>query len=670
MVYSTSEKTRLELANDVVTGLAILTWTWILYYAFTQGIQRILFTVTFLGSIMLVYLGNELIEAYEGENRLELAALAVSAVVTAGTTAYMIAFYETLLRVRVGTALPREYAIAVAFFLVILYLSYRAYGLTFLGVIVGVILYGLYGNYAPGILRHAGFSVNRMMSIMILDFQGVYGSISRIIATWVALFLLYAGLMRGFGAFDLIMRIGLRSANFVRSGVALSAVTSSIIIGSITGSQAANTAITGSFTIPLMKETGMKSETAGGIESVASTGGQIMPPIMGAAAFVMASLLGITYLEVLVAGIIPAMIFYGSVTFAVHYKGLGQLRGKASQIDVESQFDERMSQREFIVQCLRFGIPFALLIYILGVLQYTVLTAALYTIVAMFVTGFGFPLLTTAMNGGSLGAEFVSLLGDAANGFREGAMILAPIAIIIAAINGIVDVFTASGIPGILSLALLDLSGGVMLTAVVLAMVISIILGMGMPTVAAYVIVAALIAPALVQQFFVPDLAAHFFVLYAAILSGLTPPIAIAVVVATGIADSNFWRTAHEALKISAPIYVLPFAFIYNPELVVGGFGLETFLSGVVALLGALGIAHGLNYYGTFFHESPLVKYPVKAVFFVLGVLAMVYPGETVRLACVAVILVMMTIQLQQSIRDWFNRDSATDSDSISTAKD
>lgn len=668
MLYSTSDKSGLDIANDVVTGLAILTWIWILYFALTQGIQRILFTITFIGSVTLVYLGNELIEAYEDDSILELITLSLSAVITIGTTAYLIAFYNTLLRVRVGTALPREYAIAIAFFLVILYLSYRAYGLTFLAVIVGVLLYGLYGNHAPGILRHAGFSVERMMSIMILDFQGVYGSISRIIATWVALFLLYAGLMRGFGAFDLIMRIGLKAASYVKSGVALSAVTSSIIIGSITGSQAANTAITGSFTIPLMKETGMESGTAGGIESVASTGGQIMPPIMGAAAFVMASLLGITYLDVIVAGIVPALIFYGSVTFAVHYKGVGQLGGQGVEIDVESQFDEKMTQREFIIQCFRFGIPFALLIYILGVLQYTVLTAALYTIVAMFVTGFTFPLIQSWLADESLWSEFVSLLGDAANGFREGAMILAPIAIIIAAINGVVDVFEASGIPGVLSLALLDLSGGVMINAVILAFVISIVLGMGMPTVAAYVIVAALIAPALVQQFFVPDLAAHFFVLYAAILSGLTPPIAIAVVVATGIAESNFWKTAHEALKISAPIYVLPFAFIYNPEIVTGGFGLGTLFSGLVALAGALGIAHGLNYYGKYFHESPFVKFPIKAVFFVLGVLAMVYPGMTVRLGCVAAIAVMMAIQFQGSIRQRFAQRSATDS--ISTVED
>ncbi len=652
MVYSISTRSRLELANDVVTALAILTWVWILFYAFTQRMDRILFTVIFLGSIIVVYLGNELIESYEEGERLEMVGLSVSALVTVVTTIYMTVNYEVLLSVRVGTALPHEYALAATFIVVILYLSYRSYGLTFLAVIIAAILYGVYGNYAPGILRHGGFSLNRTANIMVLDFQGVYGSISRIIATWVALFLLYAGLMRGFGAFDLIMRLALRAAEVVRSGVALSAVTASIIIGSITGSQAANTAITGSFTIPLMKESGIDGEVAGGIESVASTGGQIMPPVMGAAAFVMASLLGITYLEVLIAGLIPAAIFYGSVFIAVHYTGIEQLRGQTLDVSVTEHFDERMTRGELVIQLVRFGGPFMVLIVMLGVLQWTVLTSALYTVVAMLITGFGFPIVQTAYEGGDLRAEVDDLLGETAFGFREGAIILAPIAIIIAAINGVVDILEASGIPGVLSLALLDLSQGVMLLAVILAFVISIVLGLGMPTVAAYVIVAALIAPALVQQFFVPNLAAHYFVLYAAVLSGLTPPIAIAVVVATGIAGSNFWRTCFEALKISMPIYVLPFAFIYNPELVVGGWTTETLVSGAIALVGAFGISHGLNYHGRFFHPSPFVVFPVKAAFVVLGILAMVFPVTGVRLVCIAVIAGLMLLQLQRPIRE------------------
>ncbi len=647
MVYSTSGKDRLDLAQDVVTGLAILTWVWVLFYAYTQRLDRILFTVIFLGSVMVVYLGGEMIEAYEEENRLELAGLGISTVITIGTTIYMTVFYDVLLRVRVGTALQHEYAIASAFVLVILYLSYRAYGLTFLAVIVAGILYGVYGNYAPGIIRHGGFSFNRAANIFVLDFQGVYGSISRIIATWVALFLLYAGLMRGYGAFDLIKRLALRTAMVVRSGIALSAVTASIIIGSITGSQAANTAITGSFTIPLMSDSGIDNEVAGAIESVASTGGQIMPPIMGAAAFVMASLLGITYIDVLIAGIIPAMIFYGSVVIAVHYTGIEQLRGKEIDIDMSEHFDETMSRPELAIQLVRFGVPFAVLIVMLGILQWTVLTSALYTVVAMLLTGFGIPLAQTAYNDGDIRAEFSELLDQTAFGFREGAIILAPIAIVIAAINGIVDIFEATGVPGVLSLALLDLSGGSMVLAVILAFIISIVLGLGMPTVAAYVIVAALIAPALIQEFFVPHLAAHYFVLYAAILSGLTPPIAIAVVVATGIAKSNFWYTCFEAIKISAPIYILPFAFIYNPELVVGGWGTMTFLSGGLALLGAFGVSHGLNYHGTFFHRNPVVTYASKTVFFTLGFLAMVYPGTIVRAGCVAGILALMAVQLR-----------------------
>lgn len=659
MVYTVAGKDRLDIAQDLVTAAAIITWAWILFYAFTQRMDRILFTVIFLGSVMVVYLGSELIDAYEDNNRLDLIGLSLSMVITIVTTIYMTVMYDILLRVRVGTALTHEYAIASAFVLVILYLSYRAYGLTFLLVIVGAILYGVFGNYAPGIIRHGGFSFNRAANIFVLDFQGVYGSISRIIATWVALFLLYAGLMRGFGAFDLIKRFALRAANVVRSGVALSAVTASIIIGSITGSQAANTAITGSFTIPLMQESGIDGAVAGGIESTASTGGQIMPPIMGAAAFVMASLLGITYVDVLIAGIIPAIIFYGSVIIAVHYSGIDQLQGQVVDIDVSEHFDEKLSRQELLIQGVRFGGPFMVLVWMLGVLQWTVLTSALYTVVAMLITGFGFPLVRTAYSGGDLRAELDELLEATAFGFREGAIILAPIAIVIAAINGIVDIFEATGVPGVLSLALLDLSGGVMVLAVILAFVISIVLGLGMPTVAAYVIVAALIAPALTQEFFVPDLAAHYFVLYAAILSGLTPPIAIAVVVATGIAQSNFWRTCFEALKISAPIYVLPFAFIYNPELVVGGWGAETFFSGALALLGAFGISHGLNYYGKFFHTSPVVKYPVKGVYFVLGFLAMVHPSTTLRIACVVAIMVLIVIQFRGIILDRVRGDTA-----------
>jgi len=661
MVYTTAGKDRLDLAQDVVTGGAIVLWLFILYYAFTQQIDRILFTTIFLGGVMSIYLGSELIDSYEEGDRMDVLGLSLSLLVTVVTTVYMIIFFETLLRVRVGTALTHEYAIASAFVVVILYLSYRAYGLTFFLVIVAAILYGVYGNYAPGIIRHGGFSFNRAANIFVLDFQGVYGSISRIIATWVALFLLYAGLMRGFGAFDLIKRIALRAANVVRSGIALSAVTASIIIGSITGSQAANTAITGSFTIPLMKDSGIDGEVAGGIESVASTGGQIMPPIMGAAAFVMASLLGITYVDVLVAGIIPAIVFYGSVFIAVHYKGMDQLKDVTIQVDETEHFEERMSRRELSIQLVRFGGPFLILVWILGVLQWTVLTAALYTVVAMLITGFGFPLARTAYAGGDLRATLDELLDAAAFGFREGAVILAPIAIIIAAINGVVDIFEATGIPGVLSLALLDLSGGVMVLAVILAFVISIVLGLGMPTVAAYVIVAALIAPALINEFLIPDLAAHYFVLYAAVLSGLTPPIAIAVVVATGIANSNFWRTCWEAIKISMPIYVLPFAFIYNPELVVGGWGTETLLSGTIALFGAFGISHGLNYHGKFFHESRVVQLPIRGVFFLLGFLAMVYPDTVVRVGCLVVIVFLVVAQHLGLLRERFVGQPTTD---------
>ena len=215
---------------------------------------------------------------------------------------------------------------AALFTLVVLYLTYRAFGAAFVGVVVVSIGYAYFGASIPGLMGHSGIGGRQIVNVLALEFDGFFGSITQIVAAWVALFLLYAGLMRGYGAFDLIMRLSFKTAKYLRSGVAQSAVVSSLIVGSINGAQTANAAMTGSFTVPLMKNSGMEGESAGGIEAVASSGGQIMPPVMGAAAFVMASLLtGVGYVDVLIAGIVPALVFYVSVAIGVHYMAVGQL---------------------------------------------------------------------------------------------------------------------------------------------------------------------------------------------------------------------------------------------------------------------------------------------------------------------------------------------------------
>lgn len=639
-----------DLLDGFVTILIVFAWAVILFYAVTQMMPRAQFGVQFLGVMTLTYILHEAVQALRDRNWLDITLLAILTILTITITIYVNWHFETLLYTRLGYALGHEYLLGGLFALGIVYLTYRSYGTVFASVIVAAILYTHLGNHFPGLLHHSGFSAERIINTLVWEFDGLYGSINQIVATWVALFLLYAGLMRGYGAFDLILRVAFRLGSFVKSGVAQSAVTASLIIGSITGSQTANTAITGSFTIPLMKESGLRSETAGGIEAVASSGGQIMPPVMGAAAFVMASILGVSYVTVLIAGLIPAAIFYLSVAVGVHYTAVKQLDENV-EFNVADAVEEEKTRRQLAIEAVRFLLPFFALIYILGIAQWTVMSAALYTCLLMFITGIGFPLgITLLTNPRNLPSTAVSVTEQTISGFRYGALTLAPIAIIIAAINGVVDLLMVSGVPGKLSLALLGISGGVMAFAVILAMIVCIILGLGMPTVAAYIIVAFLIAPALVGEFAVPKIAAHYFVFYAAILSGLTPPIAIAVVVATGIAESNFWGTAIEALKISASLFVLPFAFVYNPEIITGGLSLFTLFSGVIAFGGALSIIHGLNYYrqpmATWFTNTGM-----RLVFFVMGIAAMVVANELIRIAALFIAIGLFIVQRQYITR-------------------
>lgn len=478
--------------------------------------------------------------------------------------------------------------------------------------------------------------MTRLLRILVISMDGFFGFLTQLTAAWIALFLLYAGMLKAYGAFDLILRGAVRSAKYIDSGVAQTAVLASAVIGSVNGSQTANAGMTGSFTIPMMKKSGVKPSTAGGIESVASTSGQVLPPVMGAGAFVMATLIpGVTYLDVIVAGLIPAAILMITIVVAVHYAAAPQIQDP----EMDDIFDREYTQSEIGLEAIKFGIPLLVLVYLLGVVQFTVMTSAFWTVVTMATLGMVVPTAKQAFDTSSFRLSFwtfVDTLKQTINGFREGVIVLAPVAIILAAINGVVDILSATGVPTAISLTLLSLSGGVLILAAIMAMIICILLGLGMPTTAAYTIVALLIAPTLINQFFLPEFAGHYFVFYAAILAGLTPPIATCVAVATGIAGSNFWRTCYEAVKISAPLFILPFSFIYHPEIVnhQGEIGTGLLLTSLLALFGGLIIIHGLNYR---FDLARGAAVGLRVGFFTLGVLIMVHPDLIVQLGTLAV---------------------------------
>ncbi|WP_128905273.1 TRAP transporter permease [Halorubrum amylolyticum] len=616
-------------------------WLIVMWYAYTQQMPRGRYAVAFLGCILGLYVLSELDDPLIERNWVEVGLLVASGLITVATSAYLFLNYQSVAIDTVGRATDPQIGMAFLFTLAMIYLTWRSFGMTFLIVVLAGIGYGLAGPAMPGALSHGGLSPSRILRILVVSVDGFYGFLTRLVAAWIALFLLYAGLLKAYGAFDLILRLAVRSAKYVDSGIAQTAVIASAVIGSVNGSQTANAGMTGSFTIPLMKKNGIRPETAGGIEAVASTSGQVLPPVMGAGAFIMASLItGITYVDVIIAGLIPAAVLVVSIVMAVHYVAAPQI----DDPEMSGVFQDAMTRQEMILESVKYGIPLAVLIYVLGVLQYTVMTAALYTAVSMIFFGITIPLVQATLDGESRKEAFVGTLEQSVDGFREGVIVVAPVTIILAAINGVVDILMATGVPTAISLTLLDLSGGVPIIAFVLAMIICILLGLGMPTTAAYTVVALLVAPTLISQFAVPEFAAHFFVFYAAILAGLTPPIATCVAVTCGISGGGFWGSCKEALRISTPLFVLPFAFVYHPELVSGTFNYASLSAGVLALFGSIAIIHGINYQFVFGRGQ---TYGLRVAFFVAGVLAMVHPMQIVQvgsLAAVGALYVLQTV--------------------------
>ena len=632
---STESESGLLRGLDVtVTAAALLFWAGVLYWAQTQAISQVRFATAFVGGILTVYALNETRLAIADGDWIDGAVLIPASLALMTASAFFAVNFQDVYLQRQGYALEHEYMLARLVVLSLMYLTWREFGNVFLGLVFAVFGYAMYGNLVPGVLGHAGMNQATLLQATVTDLYGFYGSLTQITASWIAPFLLYAGLLFAYGAFDLILRVAIVAAKYIESGIAQTAVLSSAVIGSINGSYTANAAMTGSFTIPTMQEAGMKGHRAAGIEAVASTSGQVLPPVMGASAFVMASYLGVPYLDIVVAGLVPAAILVVSISIAVHYLAISD--SSSQDMEFSEFFDERLSTEKKVFEAIRFGVPFGILIYLLGIAQYTVMTSALYTVVAMMITGTFMPPLQRLVDssGTSPVGELVTQVKNTVHGIRRGAIILAPIAIILVVISGVVNLFSTTGIPAKIALLLINISGGVLLFAVLLGMGVAILMGVGMPTVAAYVIVAILIVPTFVSDFNVPAITAHYTMFYAAILAGITPPVATAAVIAAGIAEANFWRTCGAAIRIAAPLFVLPVAFVYNPGLISMEVGAYTLYVGLLVLLGAVAIIYGLNYP---FKMRPGRKVGARALLATLGVLIMVYPNNVAKIAGIAV---------------------------------
>lgn len=471
-----------------------------------------------------------------------------------------------------GPPTELDFIFGCAAILLVLEATRRIVGLPITLVAIAFLLYAKFGNLIPGMMGHPGFSLRRIVGHMYLTTEGLFGMPLGVAASFVFLFILFGAFLHSTGLGKFFIDLALGAAGRFVGGPAKVAVLASGFFGTISGSSVANTVSTGTFTIPLMKSVGYRGAFAGAVEAASSTGGQIMPPIMGAAAFIMAQFLGVGYVEIAKAALIPALLYYLAVGFMVHME--------AKRLGLKGIPKERLPKPWLV---LRQGgyllIPIVVLVYLL-MQGYTPLKSAYYCIVTTVVISFVANNWKAWVGAGPGGVTVRSSLAqcnrlavkDILMAMENGGRLALGVSAACACTGFVIGVVTLTGVGLKLANAILALSAGNFALTLVLTMFSSIVLGMGLPTTAKYIVLATIAAPA-IQSFGVPMLAAHLFIMYFGILADLTPPVALAAYAAAGIARAEPNATGFMAVKLAFAGFLIPYIFCYNPGLLMIGAG-------------------------------------------------------------------------------------------------
>tara|TARA_R110000824_G_scaffold401773_1_gene616009 strand:- start:16668 stop:18869 length:2202 start_codon:yes stop_codon:yes gene_type:complete len=539
--------------------------------------------------------------------------LMVCAMASAG---YLLVAYNTNIRMSTGTSFaPSGISwAAIAGSLLILELTRRVAGLALVVISAVFLTYVFAGPYLPGFLGYPGLSLQRFFSQVYTD-AGILGPTTAVSSTYIILFIIFAAFLQASKVGDYFVNFAFAAAGRARGGPAKVAIFASGLMGMINGTSAGNVVSTGSLTIPLMKKVGYPARSAGAIEAAASTGGQIMPPIMGAGAFIMAEVTGIPYTEIAIAAIIPAILYFASIYFMVDFEAARKgMRGMRK--------DEIPLFSKLVKQVYLFA-PIIILIVALF-MGYSVIRAGT---------------LATAS------AAVVSWISPNKMGLRAilkalqiaGTMSIQIIAVCACA-GLIVGVISLTGVGARFSSLLLGLAGVSQLLALVFAMLISILLGMGMPTTAAYAVAASVVAPGLINIGIEP-LIAHFFVFYFAVVSAITPPVALASYAAAGISGDNPMGTSVASFKIGLAAFIVPFMFFYSPAMLMEGSPMQILRVGLTATLGIVLLSGMVQKW--FFGPVNTVQRVVMLV----GALFLIYGGIYTDIAGLAIGIVLFMMQ-------------------------
>jgi TRAP transporter 4TM/12TM fusion protein len=502
----------------------------------------------------------------------------------------------------------------------------RALGKVIPIVVLLFLLYAYFGEYIPGFFGHSGYGISEILYQIYLMTEGIWGLLTDLTSRVIALFVIFGPVLFAVGVGKGFMDLARFTGGRFTGGAGQIAVVSSAFFGMLSGSAVANVATTGAFTIPTMKKVGYRSEFAGAIEASASSGGQIMPPIMGAGAFVMAEFLNIPYVNVMIAGLIPAIIYFAGVWAGVYVEAKRSGLGKLPP-ELIPKFREVFAPR----QVMMVFIPVGLLIYLLVIFLPPQLCAAWSLIVAIALY---------MITGGPLtlrGAwERIKIVGGA---FYSGITTsLAWLMVMMSCVQMAVTMISLTGFGVKISEIILSLAGLNIFLALIATMITAIILGMGMTTTAAYVIAAAVLGPAL-ERMGVDALAGHLFIFWFAIKSGLTPPVCIAVFTAAAISGGNWLRLAWISIRLGIGGYIMPFFFVFYPVFLMQGDPIKIIFSAILAIIAMFPLEASIM--GHWIKPTTVLE----RILFFAGGLAILHPSLLTDLIGLALIVVGLLSQ-------------------------
>ena len=566
-------------------------------------------------------------------------------IMVVGAACFFYFAFNALGIIRLSTRIePIHVVVGIIGVLVLMELCRRSVGIPILVVVMCLLIYALYNQY--GVSGDWYLMLRTTVYKLFYTTSGVIGTPINVCYTYIVLFIIFGAFLERTGIAAFFISLANKIAGWSSGGPAKVAVISSALCGMVSGSSVGNTVTTGSVTIPMMKKTGYKPEFAGAVEAASSTGGQIMPPIMGAAAFLMAEYMGIPYIEVAVKAIIPAFLYFAGIFITVHLE--------AKKLGLQGIPRDQLPKGSYLLKNCYLILPLVLLVWLVASGARTMAYSAAISILGAFIIGY-INFFTTEMrereDGETFGQVIVKVtkiaLLMAYEGLQAGAKSCISVASACAMAGLIAGCITVTGLASTLVGAIVSVAGDAVIIGLILTMLCCIVLGMGVPTTANYCIMAATAAPILIQLGF-PMVCAHFFVFYFGIVADITPPVALAAYAGSAIAKSNPLKTGVNAARLAIAAFIVPYILAFNPVMVLEGSFEWWGVAIVVAtsLIGLFGISAGLN--GNLFCKIN----PVFRALLVAGGICMMVPETFTDIIGIAVIAAIVVLQFLMRKRE------------------